>query len=147
MKDTEIINYYNNLDQYAKDRIDRQLIDLTNAKKESRNYCIKVCPKCGAVDPGFTKGGNANSGKPMLKCSCCHKCFTYDNGQLTHYSHQNESKWDQLIVDTFSQVPVEKSAANMDISTYTVWRMRMKLLHMLEKNDCRYGYLWRNRTG
>ena len=47
MKDTEIINYYNNLDQYAKDRIDRQLIDLTNAKKESRNYCIKVCPKCG----------------------------------------------------------------------------------------------------
>ena len=102
MKDTEIINYYNNLDQYAKDRIDRQLIDLTNAKKESRNYCIKVCPKCGAVDPGFTKGGNANSGKPMLKCRCCHKRFTYDNGQLTHYSHQDESKWDQLIVDTFS---------------------------------------------
>lgn len=33
MKDTEIINYYNNLDQYAKDRIDRQLIDLTNARK------------------------------------------------------------------------------------------------------------------
>ena len=38
MKDTEIINFYNNLDQYAKDKIDRQLIDLTNAKKESRNY-------------------------------------------------------------------------------------------------------------
>ena len=133
MKDTEIINYYNNLDQYAKDKIDRQLIDLTNAKKESRNYCIKVCPKCGAVNPGFTKGGNANSGKPMLKCRCCHKRFTYDNGQLTHYSHQDESKWDQLIIDTFSQVPIEKSAANMNISTYTVWRMRMKLLHMLEK--------------
>ena len=30
-------NDFNNLDQYAKDRIDRQLIDLTNAKKESRN--------------------------------------------------------------------------------------------------------------
>ena len=38
-----------------KDKIDRQLIDLTNAKKESRNYCIKVCPKCGAVNPGFLK--------------------------------------------------------------------------------------------
>ena len=133
MKDTEIISFYNNLDQYAKDKIDRQLIDLTNAKKESRNYCIKVCPKCGAVDPGFTKGGNANSGKPMLKCRCCHKRFTYDNGQLTHYSHQDESKWDQLIVDTFSQVPIEKSAANMNISTYTVWGMCMRLLHMLEK--------------
>lgn len=30
-------NDFNNLDQYAKDRIDRLLIDLTNAKKESRN--------------------------------------------------------------------------------------------------------------
>lgn len=56
MKDTEIISFYNNLDQYAKDIIDRQLIDLTNSKKESRNYCIKACPKCGAVDPEFTKG-------------------------------------------------------------------------------------------
>ena len=121
MKDTEIINFYNNLDQYAKDKIDRQLIDLTNAKKESRNYCIKVCPKCGAVDPGFTKGGNANSGKPMLKC--CHKSFTYDNGQL-NYSHQDESKWDQLIVDIFSQVPIEKSATNMNIDTYHIWRMK-----------------------
>lgn len=25
MKDTEIINFYNNLDQYAKDKIDRQI--------------------------------------------------------------------------------------------------------------------------
>lgn len=49
MKDTEIISFHNNLDQYAKDKIDRQLIDLTNAKKESRNYCIKVCPKCELI--------------------------------------------------------------------------------------------------
>lgn len=106
---------------------------MTNAKKESRNYCIKVCPKCGAIELGITKGGNTNSGKPMLKGHCCDKRFTYDKGHLRHYSHQNESKWDQLIVDTFSQVPIEKSAANMNISTYTVWRMQMKLLHMLEK--------------
>lgn len=107
MKDIEIISFYNNLDQYAKDKIDRQLIDLTNAKKESKNYCIKICPKCGAVNPGFTKGGNANSGKPMLKCSCCHKRFTYDNGQLTHYSHQDESKWEQLTVDTVVSGEIE----------------------------------------
>ena len=69
----------------------------------------------------------------MLKCYCYHRHFTYDYGQLTHYSHQDESKWDQLIVDNFSQVPMEKSAANMNISTYTVWGMCMRLLHMLEK--------------
>ena len=27
----------------------------------------------------------------------------------------------------------EKTAATLDISTYTVWRMRMKLLHMFEE--------------
>ena len=41
MKDTEFINYYNSLDQFAKDKIDKQIIDLINAKKESRNQCIK----------------------------------------------------------------------------------------------------------
>ena len=53
--------------------------------------------------------------------------------QLTHYSHQDESKWDLLITDTFAQVPIEKKPATLDISTYTVWRMRMKLLHMFEE--------------
>ena len=133
MKDLEFIEHYNSLDQFAKDKIDRELIDLVNAKKESRNYCIKVCPKCGSANSHFTKGGKANSGKPMLQCSSCHKRFTIDHGQLTHYSHQDESKWDLLITDTFAQVPVEKTAATLDISTYTVWRMRMKLLHMFEK--------------
>ena len=61
MKDTEFINYYNSLDQFAKDKIDKQIIDLINAKKESRNQCIKECSKCSAVDPGFTR--NSNSGK------------------------------------------------------------------------------------
>ncbi len=75
MKDTEFVNFYNNLDQYVKDKIDRQLIYLINAKKEFRNYCIKAFPKCGAVYPGFIKGGNVNSGKPMLKCSRCHRCI------------------------------------------------------------------------
>lgn len=77
-------------------------------RNKSRNYCINACPKCRVVDSEFSKGGNANSRKLMLKCSCCHKRFTYDNGQLTHYSHQDESKWDKLILDNFSQVPVEK---------------------------------------
>ena len=61
MKDTEFINYYNSLDQFAKDKIDKQIIDLTNAKKESRNRCINECSKCGAVGPRFTR--NSSSGK------------------------------------------------------------------------------------
>ena len=38
-----------------------------------------------------------------------------------------------LITDTFAQVPIEKTPATLDIGTYTVWRMRMKLLLMFEE--------------
>lgn len=131
MKDNEIISYYNSLDNFAQEKIDRQIIDLITAKNESRNYCIKVCPKCRA-SAGFVKNGITRNGKQMYRCCDCHKRFTADHGQLTFYSHQDESKWDQLIMDTFKQVPIEQTAATLNISTYTVWRMRMKLLHMLE---------------
>ena len=40
MKALEMIEHYNSLDQFAKETIDRELIDLVNAKKESRNCCI-----------------------------------------------------------------------------------------------------------
>lgn len=131
MKDNEIISYYNSLDNFAQEKIDRQIIDLVTAKNESRNYCIKVCPKCGA-SAGFVKNSITRNGKQMYRCCDCHKRFTADHRQLTFYSHQDESKWDQLIMDTFKQVPIEQTAATLNIRTYTVWRMRMKLLHMLE---------------
>ena len=108
------------------------MIDLHNQQIESQNYVIHVCPKCGAVDPGFKKGGHANSGKSMLRCNNCNKRFVVDHGQLTYYSHQDSAKWDQLIKDTFDQIPIEKTAATLNISTWTVWRMRMKFLHAVE---------------
>ena len=48
MDENKIIEYYNGLDEFAQNKIDKELIDLMNANNESRNYCIKFCPKCGA---------------------------------------------------------------------------------------------------
>lgn len=36
-------------------------------------------------------------------------------------------------MDTYNQVPVEQIAATLNVSTYTVWRLRVKFLHMFEK--------------
>ena len=132
MENNEFLTYYDNLEGFAKEKLDRMVIDLTKQQIESQNYVIHVCPKCGAVDPGFKKGGHANSGKSMLRCNNCNKRFVVDHGQLTYYSHQDSAKWDQLIKDTFDQIPIEKTAATLNISTWTVWRMRMKFLHALE---------------
>ena len=57
MEANEIIECYNTLSDYAKSRVATLVKDLHSAQEESRSYCIKVCPKCGAVEPVFTKGG------------------------------------------------------------------------------------------
>lgn len=133
MINKEIIERYNSLPEYAQTRVETLINHLLVAADVSRNYCINVCPKCGAVEPCFTKGGFSNSGKQMLRCPVCHKRFVVDHGQLTYYSHQDEDKWDQLIEDTFNQVPLKMTAEKLDVNVYTAWNMRMKLLHAFEQ--------------
>ena len=136
MSDTEdlekITSIYSTLYPYQKENLLSDLENCTILNNTSRNYCIKVCPKCGSENPRWTRGGRANSGNQMLVCHSCNRRTVDDYGQLTYYSQQDRSKWDQLIRDTFQQVPVHTTAENLGISTYTVWRMRMKLLHALE---------------
>ena len=103
----DLVTYNNELDGFAKEQIDKAIIDHIHFKFASTTYCLKTCPECG-------------------KRTCV------DYGQLTAHSHQDESAWDILIKDTFDEVSVEETAAKLNISTYTVWRMRHKLLHFLE---------------
>ncbi len=117
--------------EYQQNRM-RQLyqeyVDLNQATNER---IIKYCPKCGIENPETTKGGNANSGKPMLKCCSCGKRFVYDNGTLTFYSHQDESKWADFIKETMSGTSMEECAALIDVTTRTAFRMRHKLMSFL----------------
>ena len=96
------------------------MIDLHNQQIESQNYVIHVCPECGAENPDFKKGGYSNSGKQMVRCNHCNKRFVDDHGQLTYYSHQDSAKWDQLVKDTFDQIPIEKTAATLNSKRYII---------------------------
>ena len=51
-----------------------------------------------------------------------------DRGQLTFYSHQDQSKWNELILDTLNGVSLKETAAEIDVNEMTVFRMRHKLL-------------------
>ena len=136
MSDTEdlekITSIYSTLYPYQKEKLLSDLENCMILDNASRSYSIKVCPKCGSKTPNWTRGGRANSGKQMLVCHSCNHRTVVDYGQLTYYSQQDRSKWNQLIKDTFQKVPIQKNAESFGISTYTVWRMRMKLLHALE---------------
>ena len=108
--------YEKNLYEYQQNRIlqlYQEYVDLNLATSER---FVKFYPKCGEENPKITRGSNANSGKPMLKCCSCGKRFVYDTGTLTFYSHQDESQWADFIKETMSGTTIEECAALIDIS-------------------------------
>lgn len=76
----------------------------------------------------MVKSGFANSGKQMLRCKECEKCFVVDHGQLTFYSHQDQSKWNKLILDTLNRVSLKETAAKINVNERNVFNMHHKLL-------------------
>ena len=101
----KITSIYSTLYPYQKEKLLSDLENCMILDNASRSYSIKVCPKCGSKTPNWTRGGRANSGKQMLVCHSCNHRTVVDYGQLMYYSQQDRSKWDQLIKDTFQQVP------------------------------------------
>ncbi len=121
---------------YQIDSLNRQIRDFIALNKESDCYEIKRCPKCGSttarfVKAGFSNYGNSGKSQQLYKCSACHKRFTKNNGQLTWYSQQDSSKWNALIQATNAGASLKETAAELDISEYTAFRMRHKYLHFL----------------
>ena len=70
----------------------------------------------------------ANPGKQMFRCKSCGKRFVVDHGQLTFYSHQYQSKWDELILDILNGVSLKETAAKINVNKRNVFNMRHKLL-------------------
>ena len=51
-----------------------------------------------------------------------------DRGQLTFYSHQDQSKWNELILDKLNRVSLKETAAKINVNECNVFNMRHKLL-------------------
>lgn len=63
----------------------------------------------------------------MLRCKECGKRFVVERGQLTFYSHQDQSKWNELILDTLNGVFLKEIASIINVSEHNVFIMRHKL--------------------
>lgn len=63
----------------------------------------------------------------MLRCKECKKCFVVDRGQLTFYSHHDQSKWNELILDTLNGVSLKETATKIYVNECNVFNMRHKL--------------------
>ena len=125
--------YEKDLYEYQQNRIHQLYRDFVDLNQATNQRFIKYCPKCGVENPETTKGGNANSGKPMLRCCSCGKRFVCDSGMLTFYSHQDKSQWADFIKETFSGTSIKDCAALIDVSERTAFRMRHKLMDFLNE--------------
>lgn len=128
---SEILKGYN-LTERQVDEIANLVIEYSAMNSEVIAAVPHICPKCGAYEPGITRGGLTSTGKQMYRCKCCGKRFTATNGHLMHHSHMDSSSWIRVIVDTIGGKPLKSTARGMSSSIVTAFRMRHKLLRFLE---------------
>ncbi|MEE0465599.1 transposase, partial [Holdemanella sp.] len=95
------------LQSFQIEKIDCEITDYLDTNNKMNTYHFEYCPKCGCYHPRLIKSGFANFGKQMLRCKECGKRFVVDRGQLTFYSHQDQSKWNELILDTLNGVSLK----------------------------------------
>ena len=121
-------NIADKLCSYQKERVSLMINDFIEINKQMDSYHFEYCPKCGCYHPRLIKSGFANSGKQMLRCKEWGKRFVVDCGQLTFYSHQDQSKWNELILDTLNGVSLKETAAKINVNERNVFNMRHNLL-------------------
>lgn len=63
------------------------------------------------------------------------KHFVVEHGQLTFYSHQDQFKWNELILDTLNGVSIKETAVKINVNERNVFNMRHKLLVILETEE------------
>ena len=132
MQSTDILNLFNQLTDFQKEKIQRELRNYIqfNEMVESTHYAF--CPVCGIQEPKIIKKGFLN-GKQRVECQSCFHKFVQTRGKLRYNSHQSEEHWSILIVDTLNAVPLLETAAKLDCIVDTVFHMRHRFLLLLEQ--------------
>lgn len=120
------------LEQYQITQLNMQIQDYLETNVEANQFVHHYCPKCGVKDRVCTKGGFTQKGKQMMRCTTCKKRFVVDHGQLTFYSHQSQSSWNAVMLDSLNEISLSATAAKINIHVTTAFRMRHKFMNSLK---------------
>lgn len=131
------MNYLNEevvllLESYQKKQVEMCINDFIKINEKVTIFIHSHCPKCNTENPILTKGGFTKKGKQMLRCGSCKKRFVFDSGQLTFYSQQSQSSWNEFIIMTLNGDSLDEAAAKLNVHPYTTFRMRHKMMHSLK---------------
>lgn len=132
MQNTNILNVFNQLADFQKEKIQRELRNYiqNNETIELSHYAL--CPVCGISEPKIIKKGFLN-GKQRVECQSCFHKFVQTKGKIRYHSHQSEDAWLILILDTLNAVPLLETAVKLDCIVDTVFHMHLRFLLLLEQ--------------
>ena len=116
-------------EEYYEETIEklREIKEKAEAEKESKPV---ECLHCGSVK--VVRNGK-QSGRQFYLCKNCGKAFTETATSAIAHSHSGKTVWKQVIRDTIDGVPIDKTAASLDLAHSTVFNMRHKILYCVEQ--------------
>jgi len=132
MQNIDILEQFNQLTDFQKERLKREIFDFIQFNQFVQNTHYSVCPICGVNEPRIIKKGFLG-GKQRVLCKECGRKFVTTRGRLNYHSQQNEASWSIVILDTLNAVPLHKTAAQIDCSVDTAFQLRHKFLLLLEQ--------------
>ena len=103
----------------------------TEHEKEEK-VATPPCPKCKGER--IVRNGRKHRKQAFL-CRTCGKSFVETSKTTLFNSHSGESVWKQVIRDTVSGIPIDKTAAELHLHHETVFNMRHKILFVIEQEE------------
>jgi len=100
--------------------------------KHGERSALLPCPHCASSS---VNRFGVKRGKPRFRCKVCGKTFVTTTNTVMYYSHQSADSWIAAANDTVTGIPLFKTAEYLEVSEYTAFRMRHKMLMALEQRE------------
>ena len=104
--------------------------NLAEYIEELRFVNGRVCPICGSVH--VVRNGHRADGKQRFKCRDCNRSFVINTNSITAGTHKDFSVWEKYINCMINGFSIRKSAEECEISNYTAFLWRHKILDALQ---------------
>lgn len=126
----ELLEQYNQLTNYQKDKINREVLDFIMLNNQIFNHRPIVCPHCMKETKLIKKGFSHH--KQRYLCKNCNHKFTYDSHMITSYMKIGNDEFIEICRDTLTLVPIAQTASRLNRSIPCVFYNRHKFLSLLE---------------
>lgn len=131
MKQSELLKSIYRLTDNQKERLFKDIRDYLRLNDDIKQERPKKCPVCLKESKMIKKDKQCN--KQRYLCKECNHVFVYDSHTITANMKISSDVFYQIVLDTLNIVPINKTAARLDLPIKTVFYNRHKFLTYLNE--------------